>query len=203
MPMIPLDSHTSDGSPARLSNLALWKLGESAGGPSPALKGTLSPFEGERERERGPTSIPRPTPIQGHGTGGVRTPWTMLFVAALGMLALLCASEAQDSSGVALPPGVKAVWDPAKAFRETTPTRERLCINGLWRWQPAADNAVQAPPPAGLARRTTCRTTTRRSTPTQAGRTRSLARSRALGMNARSPSPRIGLADALLWRRSI
>ena len=44
-----------------------------------------------------------------------------------------------------MPPGVKAVWDPAKAFRETTPTRERLCINGLWRWQPAADNALQVP----------------------------------------------------------
>ena len=25
----------------------------------------------------------------------------------------------------------------AKAYRETTPTRERICINGLWRWQPA------------------------------------------------------------------
>jgi hypothetical protein len=49
-----------------------WKLGEPAGGPSPALKGTLSPFEGERERERGPTSILRPTPIQAHGSGGVR-----------------------------------------------------------------------------------------------------------------------------------
>src|ERR1017187_4561362 len=46
-----------------------WKLGESAGGPSPALTPTLSPFEGERERERGPTSIP--TPIQAHGSGAV------------------------------------------------------------------------------------------------------------------------------------
>jgi len=39
---------------------------------------------------------------------------------------------------VQLPPGVKAVWDLEKAFREKTPTRERICINGLWRWQPAA-----------------------------------------------------------------
>jgi len=46
---------------------------------------------------------------------------------------------------VPLPQGVKAVWDPAKAYREATPTRERLCINGLWRWQPAADNAIQVP----------------------------------------------------------
>jgi len=36
-----------------------------------------------------------------------------------------------------LPEGVKAVWDLDKAFREKTPTRERICINGLWRWQPA------------------------------------------------------------------
>jgi hypothetical protein len=33
---------------------------------------------------------------------------------------------------------VTAVWDLEKAYRESTPTRERLGINGLWRWQPAA-----------------------------------------------------------------
>ena len=32
---------------------------------------------------------------------------------------------------------MKAVWDLEAAYRETTPTRERICINGLWRWQPA------------------------------------------------------------------
>jgi len=47
--------------------------------------------------------------------------------------------------GVALPPGVKAVWDLAKAAREATSTRERVCINGLWNWQPARDDAIQAP----------------------------------------------------------
>jgi hypothetical protein len=36
-----------------------------------------------------------------------------------------------------LPAGVRAVWDLDKAYREKTPTRERACINGLWRWQPA------------------------------------------------------------------
>jgi len=40
-------------------------------------------------------------------------------------------------SAASLPAGVKAVWDLGKAYRETTPTRERICINGLWRWQPA------------------------------------------------------------------
>ena len=44
-----------------------------------------------------------------------------------------------------LPPGIKAVWDSARAFHESTPTRERLCINGLWRWQPAADSAREVP----------------------------------------------------------
>ncbi|MFO0968680.1 MAG: hypothetical protein U0793_24245 [Gemmataceae bacterium] len=44
-----------------------------------------------------------------------------------------------------LPPGVKAVWDLGKAQRDTTPTRERVCLNGLWRWQPASE-AVGAVP---------------------------------------------------------
>ncbi len=54
-------------------------------------------------------------------------------------------SAGADSSGMTLPPGVKAVWDMDKAFRETTPSRERICINGLWRWQPADKNAEQVP----------------------------------------------------------
>jgi beta-galactosidase len=36
-----------------------------------------------------------------------------------------------------LPDGVRAVWDVEKAFREKTATRERVCLYGLWRWQPA------------------------------------------------------------------
>lgn len=45
-----------------------------------------------------------------------------------------------------LPPGVKAVWDFDKASRDKTPTRERICLNGLWRFQPAgpADDSVPA-----------------------------------------------------------
>jgi hypothetical protein len=35
-----------------------------------------------------------------------------------------------------LPAGVKAVWDLEKAHRETTGPRERVCLNGLWQWQP-------------------------------------------------------------------
>src|SRR5207249_1893518 len=44
-----------------------------------------------------------------------------------------------------LPAGVKAVWDLAKAQRNATPTRERVCLNGLWRWQPAGRNAESVP----------------------------------------------------------
>jgi hypothetical protein len=47
-----------------------------------------------------------------------------------------------------LPEGVKAVWDLGKAYREATPSRERICINGLWRWQPA-DKAADAVPTDG------------------------------------------------------
>ena len=48
---------------------------------------------------------------------------------ALTMSAVGRVGRAQD----ALPPGVKAVWNLNAAHREWTPTRERVCINGLWR----------------------------------------------------------------------
>ncbi len=44
-----------------------------------------------------------------------------------------------------LPQGVEAVWDLGKAHRETTPTRERICINGLWCWQPADPRSDRVP----------------------------------------------------------
>ena len=44
-----------------------------------------------------------------------------------------------------LPDGVRAVWDIAKAYREATPTRERICLNGLWRWQPNAFEGERTP----------------------------------------------------------
>jgi len=37
-----------------------------------------------------------------------------------------------------------AVWDLGKASREATATRERVCINGLWRWQPSRGMEVPA-----------------------------------------------------------
>jgi beta-galactosidase len=44
-----------------------------------------------------------------------------------------------------LPSGVKAVWDLGKAYQESTPTRARVSINGLWRWQPVEEVADQVP----------------------------------------------------------
>lgn len=49
----------------------------------------------------------------------------------------------QDSLN--LPDGVKAVWDLNKAFREKTPTREHISINGLWQWQPGEINSETVP----------------------------------------------------------
>jgi len=44
-----------------------------------------------------------------------------------------------------LPEGVRAVWDLEKAYREATSTRERVCINGLWRFKPAAGDNEPVP----------------------------------------------------------
>ena len=51
----------------------------------------------------------------------------------------------QEEIAAQLPDGVKAVWETGKAYREATPTREKICINGLWRWQPAMVTADQVP----------------------------------------------------------
>jgi Tfp pilus assembly protein PilF len=54
--------------------------------PSPALKGTLSPSEGERVGVRGLTSFPRPVPIQACGSG---VPGILPAVLSLALLATL------------------------------------------------------------------------------------------------------------------
>ncbi len=58
---------------------------------------------------------------------------------------LLRQAAGQEDADVVLPAGVRAVWDLGKASRQATPTSERICINGLWRWQPAAEIADQVP----------------------------------------------------------
>ncbi len=51
----------------------------------------------------------------------------------------------REGTVVELPKGVKAVWDTQKAHREATGTRERVCINGLWRFQPAGGEDEPVP----------------------------------------------------------
>lgn len=55
------------------------------------------------------------------------------------------AAIAQDDFATPLPAGVRAVWDLDCAFCEATATRERVCLNGLWRWQPAGETADAIP----------------------------------------------------------
>jgi len=63
--------------------------------------------------------------------------------------ALLCGVRqgvaAEEQAAAALPEGVQAVWGLENAYRESTPARERICINGLWRWQPARAGADAVP----------------------------------------------------------
>ena len=63
----------------------------------------------------------------------------------LSLLTLLRVVQAGEPNAVPLPPTVQAVWDLDKAYHETTPTRERICLNGLWMWQPA-ESLASVPP---------------------------------------------------------
>lgn len=65
------------------------------------------------------------------------------FIVGLILLAVPAFSIAQ--SDPVLPAGVRPVWDMDRAWRQKTPTRERVCLNGLWRWQPATDTAGKEP----------------------------------------------------------
>ena len=48
-------------------------------------------------------------------------------------------------------PTETVVWDSSKAYHESTLTRERICVNGLWRWQPAT-TAMEVVPTDGWGR---------------------------------------------------
>jgi hypothetical protein len=65
--------------------------------------------------------------------------------AAISILLAGAYNALADEFAASLPKDVKPVWDLAKAYRESTPTRERLCINGLWRWQPAEPESKSVP----------------------------------------------------------
>lgn len=83
-----------------------------------------------------------------YGAGHKRS-WSGAAARAMGAAAIaLCmarCSAAQQDVAVALPPGVEAVWDLKDAWSEPTETRERVCINGLWRWQPARQSSATVP----------------------------------------------------------
>src|SRR5262249_59477819 len=55
------------------------------------------------------------------------------------------AAAVSQAAAPPLPGGVRAAWALDKARRETTPTRERVCLNGLWRWQPAPEEGGAIP----------------------------------------------------------
>ncbi len=63
------------------------------------------------------------------------------------VLACVAVREASGQEGAAmvLPEGVKGALDLSTADRETTPTRERVSMKGLWRWQPAPADANSVP----------------------------------------------------------
>jgi beta-galactosidase len=73
----------------------------------------------------------------------------LLFMGAVALVSMMAgtlkASQPDASTAVTLPQGVRAVWDLEKGYREKTPTRERVCLNGLWRWQPAEGAAAAVP----------------------------------------------------------
>ncbi|MGA2035475.1 MAG: hypothetical protein ABSG68_24770, partial [Thermoguttaceae bacterium] len=75
----------------------------------------------------------------------MRTHLATFLVLVLGFIWLPRGTFGAEQAEVALPAGVKAVWDVDKAFREKSPTRERVCLNGLWRWQPGAIGQTAVP----------------------------------------------------------
>jgi len=71
--------------------------------------------------------------------------FAILFCSALFGIVAFSALAAEPET-VVLPAGVQAVWDLDRAYHETTPTRERVCLNGLWEWQPAEAQSKEVPP---------------------------------------------------------
>ena len=82
----------------------------------------------------------------------MRTFWLLPLVVLAHAVAAAVSGLCLAGPAAPLPPGVKAVWDLGKAYRETAPaggaerpTRERICINGLWLWQPADPKSDRVP----------------------------------------------------------
>lgn len=71
----------------------------------------------------------------------LRKSFTIVACIAASSASAICFGQAEKI----LPEGVEAVWDIEQAYRLSTPTRDKICINGLWRWQPAGQNADKIP----------------------------------------------------------
>jgi len=69
----------------------------------------------------------------------------ILLALAAWLIAAAAGTLCPAQTDAPLPSGAKVVWDLDKAYREKTPTRERVCLNGLWRWQPAKDGTDVVP----------------------------------------------------------
>jgi hypothetical protein len=89
----------------------------------------------------GETAVASATPF-GDNDRNMRTPSRATFALIILLGSLAPTGRCDDAP---LPAPVKAVWDLNRAWRETTLTRQRICVNGLWRWQPADANAQTVP----------------------------------------------------------
>jgi len=80
------------------------------------------------------------TPLFVSGAAAIRQ---RLAAASLLLAAVANASpQSAEPPAVPLAAGVQAVWNEERAYHETTATRERISINGLWRWQPAGSRTL-------------------------------------------------------------
>ncbi|MFC1633883.1 glycoside hydrolase family 2 TIM barrel-domain containing protein [Planctomycetota bacterium] len=70
---------------------------------------------------------------------------SLSFFIIVCIAAFFVSGVCRGGTSVRLPEGVRAVWDAEKAYRQSTSTRERICINGLWRWQPADEDTNVVP----------------------------------------------------------
>jgi len=70
---------------------------------------------------------------------------SLLLAALLSVAAAAEPGAETEQPAASLPRGVAGVWDVGKAHRDSTPSRERICLNGLWLWQPAAAQSQKVP----------------------------------------------------------
>ncbi len=75
---------------------------------------------------------------------GRRLMWFVICLICLADCVIVAGGESPWENAK-FPEGFQVVWDMSKAYRETTSTRERISINGLWRWQPADGVADTVP----------------------------------------------------------